>query len=76
MFGKTKNLTIYSKITFLKTFALSKIIFSALNLPIPDGFIKQLETAIYNFIWGKRDKIRRRSMICDHDKGGINMIDL
>ena len=69
-------IALYSKVSFLKTFALSKIIYSAINLPIPDGFVKKLETIIYNFIWGKKDKIRRRSMICDHTKGGINMIDV
>ena len=73
---KSKHLTIYSKISFLKTYALSKTIYSALNLPIPNGFIKEIETKIFNFILGKKDKIRRRSLICDHVDGGLNMIDI
>ena len=73
---KTKYLTLYSKVSFSKTHALSQIIYSALNLPIPPGFSKKLEVIMYNFIWGKRDKICRRSMICNHEEGGINMIDI
>ena len=73
---KNKHLTLYSKIDFIKTYALSKIIFSVIMLPLPIGFTKNIEKIIYNFIWGKRDKIRRRSIICSQIKGGLNMLDL
>ena len=72
---KTKHLTLHSKVNFLKTFALSKLVFSALMLPIPDGYVSKIEKLIYKFIWGKKDKIRRRSMICNFIDG-TEMIDV
>ena len=59
----------------LKTFAISKLVFSATMLPLPANFYFKIEKIIYNFFWGKQDKIRR-SLICDHIDGGINMIDI
>ena len=53
----SKNLTLYTKITFLKTFALSKLTLLSQMLPIPDGYIQKIEKLTYNFIWGKEDKI-------------------
>ena len=40
-----------------------------------DIIIKKIEKFTYNFIWGKKYKIRRRSLICSHSNGGINMIE-
>ena len=45
-------------------------------LPIPEGYVTRIEKLIFNFIWGKKDKIRRRSLICAHENGGLNMIDI
>ena len=65
---KTKSNTIFSKIHLF--------VFVALLLPIPKGFVKQLEKLTFNFILGKVDKIRRRSLICSQLEGGIDMIDI
>ena len=45
-------------------------------LEVPKGFIKELDKVIYKFIWGKKDKIRRRTIICPLNEGGLNMIDI
>ena len=45
-------------------------------LPLPSDLIKRVEKLIFNFVWGKQDKIRRRSLICSLTLGGLNMIDV
>ena len=50
---KTKNLTLYTKIDFLKTYALAKLTFLLSLLHIPEGYLQKIEKAVYNFLWGK-----------------------
>ena len=35
-----------------------------------------LKKLAYNFLWGKRDKVRRRSIINDHINAGLPMVDI
>lgn len=73
---KQRNLTIFGKITLLKTHALSQITYLFSVLPSPSkAFFKQLETILFNFIWNnKPDKIKRSTMIAPLSEGGANMI--
>ena len=71
-----RNLTVWGKIIVLKSLILSKFTNLMMNTTIEKDFLKQLEKISFQFIWGKRDKIRRAvaySKIC---KGGLNMINL
>ena len=73
-----RNLTLFGKITVIKTFALSKLnhILSVIPEPSQD-FIKGLERILYNFLWnGKPDKIKRSTMILDYKEGGLKMVDI
>ena len=45
-------------------------------VPVPEDFITKVEKITYNFIRGKRDRIRRLYMIWVCNKGGINMLDI
>jgi len=40
---KRRNLTLYGKINIVKTFGLSKLIYNASVLVIPENFIKETE---------------------------------
>ena len=55
--------------------AISKLTFSMQMLPAPFEILKKVEKLIFNFLWGKVDKIRRRSLICPMEEGGLNMLD-
>ena len=70
------NLSLFGKVSFIKTYALSKIIFPATMLNVPPDVIKKLNCMFYKFIWGKRDKITRSVSCNSVSKGGLNMIDL
>ena len=54
---KSRDLTIFSKITKIKTLAISKLTFVAQNLTIPDSIIKQINKTLFQFIWVKKDFI-------------------
>ena len=73
---RTRKLTIMGKILIIKTLVLPKIIYSATMLPTPDFLTKTVNKLMYNFIWGKRDKIKRLILINKYENGGLNMIDL
>jgi len=48
---KRRNQTLYGKINIVKTFGLSKLIYNASVLVIPENFTKEFEKLIFNFIW-------------------------
>ena len=39
-------------------------------------YIDQLKRLCFTFIWGKRDRIRRNTLIAPVSEGGINMLDI
>ena len=73
---KSRDLTIFGKITNIKTLALSKLTFVAQNLIIPDSIIKQINKNIFQFIWGKKYFIVRKLMYKPINEGGANMLNI
>ena len=45
-------------------------------LEIPDYVIKEVNTLIFSFLWNKRDRIKRNTLIAIKKNGGLQMIDL
>ena len=43
---------------------------------VPEGIIKQIETLLYRFLWGTRDKVKRVNVLQDVKHGGLNMVDV
>ena len=73
---KQRDLTVFGKITIIKQLIVPKVLFSVSNLATPDGFVQRLNTQLFDFIWGTRDKVKRNVTINDYDKGGLKMIDI
>ena len=73
---RTRKLTLKGKIIILKTLVLPKIIYSVSLLPLPENLITRLNKMFYRFIWGVKDKIKRRILINSFSNGGLNMIDI
>ena len=73
---KKRELSIFGKILIIKTLAISKITFLLLNLIPPNDIIKKIKTLLFNFIWGKRDRIKRHILRQDIIHGGVNMLDI
>ena len=59
---KKRELTLFGKISVLKQLALPKILFSMSMLYTPDHIIKELNKIFFNFLWGKREFVKRNTM--------------
>jgi len=73
-----RDLTVYGKVTIIKSLLLSQFVylFVPLTRP-PSAIIKKIEKIIYNFLWGvKRDKVKREITTCSKDRGGLDMINI
>jgi hypothetical protein len=73
---KNRNLTIFGKITLIKTLILPKLTFTATNTTVQTGIVKEVNKILFNFIWGKRDRIKRNVLVQKIEDGGIGMIDV
>ena len=73
---KSRKLTLRGKILIIKTIALSQLIYSFTVLHVPTDIQKVIEKCIYDFIWNKKDRIKRKTMINDLENGGLKMVDV
>ena len=73
-----RDLTLYGKITVVKTLALSKMNHLLTSIPVPDqNFMNAMEKMFFDFLWnGKKWTIRRETLLLDYEKGGLKMIDI
>ena len=71
-----RNLSLFGKITVIKTYALSQIVFLATMLPTNKEIIKNLVSVFHRFLWGKKDRIKRESLTNTIQSGGLNMPDI
>ena len=71
-----RNLTLLGKITVIKTFALTKLIYALSSLPNPsNAVINYIEKQMYTFLWNaKPEKIKRTTLIQNYDKGGLKRL--
>jgi hypothetical protein len=70
-------LTIFGKVTLIKTLFLAQLVYLTVPLPRPnENILKSIDTMMFNFLWGgKRDKIKREIVIKSKELGGLDMIN-
>ena len=73
---KSRDLTIFGKITIIKTLALSQLNYIAQNTCIPVDIINRLNKILFKFIWGKRDRVSRKLLYKQISEGGSNMVNV
>lgn len=73
---RSRKLTIFGKVQVIKSLALSKLVFSAINTYMPTFVCKSVNKIIYSFIWNKKDRIKRSIAISPVIHGGLNMLDI
>ena len=73
-----RNLTVFGKITVIKSLLIPKLTHLFIALPRPNlDRLKHLEKLLYNFLWrGGKDKISRKVMVQNYEFGGCKMIHL
>lgn len=71
-----RDLSLQGRILVIKTLALAKVVYSTAAICTPNWVVNTLNKEFYSFVWRyKRDKIARKVILNDIDKGGLNMID-
>ena len=74
---KKFNISYYGRVEIIKRFALSKIVFPATMLVVPEEIIKTLNTCFFEFLWGsKKDRLSRNITCIKQNKGSLGMIDV
>lgn len=61
----------------INTWIILKLQYNAAILPSPlINIIQQIYKPICNFLWSKKDRIKRKTLIGKENKGAINITDL
>lgn len=70
-----RYLTLYGKITIVKSLIYSQFSYLIIPLPRPDAQVfKRINTLVFNFVWGgKRDKIKRDIVKRPINGGGLDL---
>ena len=68
-----RGLSLFGKVTIIKSFLLPKVLYVSSIFPSPLEFIKAFQTIIYNFLWKGPDKIARKAVINDFEFGGLKV---
>ena len=69
-----RNLTIFGRITIVKSLALPKLVhlFSSIPNPSPEVF-NELQKACFSFIWKGSEKIKRTTLYNTYKNGGLKI---
>ena len=72
---KNRDLSIYGKVTIIKSLIMSQFSYLVIPLPRPPlSITKRINTLVFNFLWGcKRDKIKRELVVRPVSMGGLDM---
>ncbi len=73
---KSRHLSIFGKNLIIKSLASSILIHTMSILDTPEDILKEIEKLIFDFLWDKNEKIKRKTLISDKKKGGIDMLDI
>ena len=71
-----RNVTLFGKVKVIKTYLLAKIVYPASVLSVPSEVVKELKSMLYEYLWGKRDKVKRTTVTNKRCNGGLDMVDV
>ena len=72
----SRGLSIYGKVTIIKSLIIPKFVYISSLLPIPKEIIQELNPLLFKFLWKGTDKVTRLCAINEYENGGLKMIDL
>ena len=74
----TRKLTVFGRITVVKTLVILKITHLLISWPNPpERTLKHINTILFKFVWqNKPDRIKRVILVQDNKKGGLKMLDI
>lgn len=73
----TRRLTLFGKITFIKSLPVSQLMYILTPLPTYAVALQKVNKLLFKFLWdGKGDTIKIEFITKDHEAGGLRMIDI
>ena len=72
----SRKLTLFGKATVINSLVIPKLIYNISMLAVPEGIIQKIDKIIFQYLWGKSHKVRRKTVIGKHDQGGLNITDI
>ena len=72
----SRGLSLYGKVTIIKSFLISKFVYVCSILPTPKEVVSELNRLFFKFLWNDVDKVTCVSAINDYERGGLKMIDV
>ena len=70
-----RGLSIYGKVTIIKSFLIPKYIYICSILPTHKELLKELNKKLFKFLLKGVDKVTRASVINEYKEGGLRMVD-
>ena len=71
---KKRSLTLYGKITVIKSLVLSKLNYVISTNETPKSFVDEVQLLINEFMWNNKPPcIKFKTVIANHAQGGINL---
>ena len=68
------NLTLFGKITVLKSLALSKLNYLITSIETTGEFINEVQELIHQFLWNKKvPKVKNSTAYLKHEDGGLSL---
>ena len=78
-----RNLSLLGKICVIKSFLAAQFTYVLRSIVIPDSVLSEINSLFFRFLWRRKDcnkrafeKVKRRVIVNDFSKGGINMVDI
>ena len=71
-----RNLSVVGKIQIVKTLLSSKFSCIGSIVDLPQVFMNRDNSAFFQFVWGGSEKVKRSTVINDHDEAGLKMLNL
>ena len=66
----SRGLSLYGKVTIIKSLIIPKLVYVSSLLPTPKEVIKQLNKLLFKFLWKSVDKVTSLSAINEYKNGG------
>ena len=73
---KTRHLSFYGKAKLINSMVLSKLWYITTIIPLSKHYERLITKLVFNFIWGKIESIRRKTMYLPCNKGGIGLVNI
>ena len=70
---QTRDLTLYGCTMLVKSLGISKFVYAASMLSVPETVVKTVQDRIFKFLWqNKKDKVKRAVIYQPFSHGGVN----